>query len=112
MFTTTCAPQRTISLTDLQRELAGDTVILLDALSPDEFSGAHIPGAINVPFWKARRAATRTASEATPIVVYGRNVACDAAPKLACKLSKLGYTNVRMYRGGKQEWLRFGLDAE
>ena len=46
------------------------------------------------------------------IVTYCSNAACGNSQAVANKLEKLGYTNVRKYREGIQDWVEAGLPAE
>jgi rhodanese-related sulfurtransferase len=48
---------RTISRRDLESALRRHRVTLVDVLSPESFSAAHIPGAINLPVADIRRRA-------------------------------------------------------
>ena len=46
------------------------------------------------------------------IVTYCSNTACQTSRIAAEKLAKLGYTNVRRYEEGKQDWDEAGLELE
>ena len=41
----------------------------------------------------------------TPIVTYCSNAACQNSQVAAAQLRAMGYTNVRKYTEGKQDWL-------
>jgi len=43
------------------------------------------------------------------IVVYCASDTCDASPKAAKRLEKMGYENVIDYPGGKKDWAEGGL---
>jgi rhodanese-related sulfurtransferase len=45
-------------------------------------------------------------------VVYCANPACPHAAATARALTDLGYTNVRDFAGGKEEWQAAGLPVE
>ncbi|GAA5071819.1 rhodanese-like domain-containing protein [Nocardia iowensis] len=45
------------------------------------------------------------------IVTYCSNPACPNSQQVATKLEALGYTNVRKYREGIQDWTEAGLRA-
>jgi rhodanese-related sulfurtransferase len=46
------------------------------------------------------------------IVVYCANPSCDDSVVTGERLRGLGYTNVRHYPGGKDEWKELGLPLE
>ena len=46
------------------------------------------------------------------IVTYCSNAACPNSGQVAAKLSALGYTNVRKYREGIEDWVEAGLPVE
>jgi aspartyl-tRNA(Asn)/glutamyl-tRNA(Gln) amidotransferase subunit A len=59
--------------------------------------------------------ATTTAvlpNRATPIVTYCSNSACPNSQRVADRLTALGYTNVRKYREGIEDWATAGLPTE
>jgi rhodanese-related sulfurtransferase len=77
------------------------------------FAHSHLPGAINLPphgvdASVARRLPDRDAE----IVVYCANPDCGDSVETAEALVALGYTNVRHYPGGKNEWRERGFPLE
>jgi rhodanese-related sulfurtransferase len=104
-----------ITADDLLRKLEqGDEFVLLDALAPMVFAHSHLPGAINMPPTAVdpTRLAKRIPDLGTEIVVYCSNSNCDDSVVTAQRLQALGYTNVRHYAGGKDEWRERGLPLE
>ena len=49
---------------------------------------------------------------AAPIVTYCSNPACANSQRVADRLTALGYTNVRKYREGIEDWTAAGLPTE
>lgn len=45
-------------------------------------------------------------------MTYRSNTACRNSEAAATQLRALGYTNVRKYADGKQDWLEAGLPVE
>ncbi len=92
----------------------GERFVLVDALPPMSFAHSHLPGAVNLPpervddLWVARRIPDRDVE----IVVYCANPECESSVDTARALAALGYTNVRHYAGGKDEWRALGLPLE
>jgi rhodanese-related sulfurtransferase len=104
-----------ITAGELQQKLARrDDFVLVDALAPMIYAHSHLPGAINMPpsTVDTIRCARRMPDLATEIVVYCSNPNCDDSVVTGQKLRELGYTNVRHYAGGKDEWKQLGLPLE
>jgi rhodanese-related sulfurtransferase len=91
-----------------------DDFVLVDALAPMVYAHSHLPTAINLPpsAVDALRCTKRFPNLDTEIVVYCSNPECDDSVVTARKLTALGYTNVRHYAGGKDEWRERGLPLE
>jgi rhodanese-related sulfurtransferase len=92
----------------------GDVFVLVDALAPMVYAHSHLPGAINIPPSDVdpTRLAKRIPDLGTEIVVYCANTECDDSVATAERLEALGYTNVKHYSGGKDEWKQLGLPLE
>ena len=105
----------TITAEELVAKLErGDSFTLVDALAPMVYAHSHLPGAINLPpaDIDTARIAKRIPDLGTEIVVYCSSPVCDDSIAIANKLQELGYTNVRHYPGGKNEWREAGLPLE
>jgi rhodanese-related sulfurtransferase len=92
----------------------GDPFVLVDALAPMVYAHSHLPGAINLPSSDidAARVARRIPDPTMEIVVYCSSPDCDDSVVTARRLQELGYTNLRHYAGGKNEWREAGLPLE
>ena len=91
----------------------GEELVLVDALPPLAYAGAHLPGAVNIPPDRVADLAERRIPDlGLEVVVYCANPDCDSSVEVAERLVALGYTNVRHYAGGKQEWRKAGLPLE
>ena len=105
----------TITADELHEKLGrGDDFVLVDALAPMIYAHSHLPTAINMPpsGVGATRCAKRIPDLDTEIVVYCANPDCDDSVVTARRLEALGYTNVRHYPGGKDEWRARGFPLE
>ena len=91
-----------------------DDFVLVDALAPMVYAHSHLPTAINLPPSRVdpTRCAKRIPDLDAEIVVYCSNPDCDDSVVTAQRLQALGYTNVRHYAGGKDEWRARGLPLE
>jgi rhodanese-related sulfurtransferase len=92
----------------------GDDFVLVDALAPMVYAHSHLPTAINLPpsNVEATRCTKRIPDLDTEVIVYCSNPECDDSVVTAQRLQALGYTNVRHYAGGKDEWRARGLPLE
>ena len=105
----------TITTEELQKKLErGDDFVLVDALAPMVYAHSHLPGAVNMPpgAVDAARCAKRMPELSTEIVVYCANPNYEDSVVTGERLRALGYTNVRHYPGGKEEWKELGLPLE
>jgi rhodanese-related sulfurtransferase len=97
---------------DLLIGIYDGTVTVVDARPAAVFAHRRICSSINLPVEEADyRAAELLPDRNEPIVTY-----CEAgAPRaeaLAARLFALGYTDVRVYREGFEDWLAADLPAE
>jgi rhodanese-related sulfurtransferase len=118
-LTASCNPSAvtlpTVTAEELRRRLEdGDSFVLVDALAPMVYAHSHLPGAINLPAASVdpHRVARRIPDRSTEIVVYCSSEECEDSHVTAAKLVQLGYTNVKHYAGGKDEWRDLGLPLE
>ena len=104
---------KTISRAELIDAIENDTVTVVEALPPEYYEAEHLPGAINLPHTEVReRAHELLPDKDAAIVVYCANEPCPNSGIATHVLTKLGYTNVRDYEGGKQDWREAGLPLE
>ncbi|MFC9894767.1 rhodanese-like domain-containing protein [Nocardia sp. NPDC127579] len=102
-----------ITRDELVKELETGSVIVLDTLGGEYYAKAHLPGALElVEADVESRAAQLLPDKAAAIVTYCSNPACANSGYVATKLEALGYTNVRKYREGIQDWVEAGLPVE
>jgi rhodanese-related sulfurtransferase len=102
-----------IAREQLHSEILAGVVTVVDALGGDYYAKQHLPGAVAlVEDEVADRAGALLPDLAAPIVTYCSNPACPNSQRVADKLAALGYTNVRKYREGIQDWVAAGLPTE
>jgi rhodanese-related sulfurtransferase len=91
----------------------GEKIYLVEALPEKYFLEKHLPGAINLPHDRIAELAPQLLSDrAAEIVVYCASTTCQNSTLAAEKLMALGYTNVRDYKEGKQDWVDANLPTE
>jgi rhodanese-related sulfurtransferase len=98
----------------LARKLAGaNPPLLAEALPEKYFRDWHLPGARHLPHDDvARLAPSVLPDKSAEIVVYCASRSCQNSHIAAAKLVQMGYENVAVYAGGKQEWSEAGLAVE
>jgi rhodanese-related sulfurtransferase len=102
-----------ITRQELQQEIANNAVTVVETLGAMYYEDAHLPGAINIPHTEVRAIAPALLPDLdAPIVTYCSNTACRNSEIAANELRSLGYTNVRKYAEGKQDWVEAGLPVE
>jgi rhodanese-related sulfurtransferase len=102
-----------ITRTDLRLEMEGpEPPVLIEALGAAYFADAHLPGAINIPPGQADRLAPILIPALdAPIVVYCSDGG-DSSRIVARELEKLRYSDIRLYEGGKEDWVEHGLPVD
>ncbi len=103
-----------IDCDELSRKIeSGERFVLVDALPPMSYAHSHLPGAINLPPDRVDASVARRIPDPhAEIVVYCANPECEDSVEAGRRLVELGYTNVRHYPGGKDEWRQRGLPLE
>lgn len=98
----------------LSRKLAGAVPpVLVEALPQKYYRDWHLPGARHLPHDEVDRlAATVLPDKSADIVVYCASRSCQNSHIAAGRLEQMGYANVAVYAGGKQDWSEAGLAVE
>ncbi|WP_267242669.1 rhodanese-like domain-containing protein [Streptomyces sp. PR69] len=102
-----------ITRDELAAAVKAGTVTVVDALGGEYYAKQHLPGAVPiVPGDVDGQAAALLPDRDAAIVTYCSNPACPNSGQVADRLTALGYTNVRKYREGIQDWVEAGLPTE
>lgn len=98
-----------ISRDELREKLErGDNFKLLMVLGEWAYKAQHIPGSINMN----RIEDAATLDKAEEIVVYCTGGPCIASRTAYTYLVEHGFTNVRRYAGGLEDWVNAGFPIE
>lgn len=97
---------KTLNRNELQARLAANPqLVLLEALPAKYYDDWHLPGARHFPHDRARELASAVVPDkAAEIVVYCASRTCRNSNIAAGVLGQLGYANVAVYAGGKEDW--------
>jgi len=108
------AEVKTISTGELQQRLdEGVSLHVWNVLTDGYFKGEMIPGSRRVPLDTiGREVSAAKAPKGEEIIVYCGGPKCPQSLQAAQKLMDLGYTNVKAYEGGLEEWKKAGNKIE
>lgn len=103
-----------ISREELKASLdRGQTIVIVEALPEMYLRRSHLPGALNIlPERVAELAPRLLPDKDVAVVVYCANLPCPSSDMAAQALVALGYTDVREYAEGKQDWIEAGYPTE
>jgi rhodanese-related sulfurtransferase len=102
-----------ISRDELKAAIDGATVTVVDALGGEYYARQHLPAAVALVRADVdTQAPTLLPDRHAAIVTYCSNPACPNSTQVAERLTALGYTNVRKYREGIEDWTAAGLPTE
>lgn len=103
--TATVAPEF-ISYEEAVQLYNAGTALFVDARHEYDYHLGHIKGAINVPLkdFSLETSPLASVPKEQLIVTYCDGADCNSSIELAQKLSAVGFTNVKMFFGGWNEW--------
>lgn len=110
-------PVETISMESVRAAIQNRSATILDARSAPYYESGHLPGALELSrdqFGRdyLRLRARLEKAKNHPIVVYCSGGACHDSKMVAQALSTLGFSNVRIFAGGWDDWTAAGLPVE
>ena len=90
-----------------------EPLVLIDTLPEEDYREGHLPGAVNVPSDRiAELVPELFPDRAAEIVLYGAGTDDSECVDAALELAALGYPTVRVYHGGKKDWVEHGQPME
>ncbi|WP_141579193.1 rhodanese-like domain-containing protein [Actinomadura sp. WMMA1423] len=102
-----------IARDELKAAIEAGTVTVLDTLGGEYYAKQHLPGARELVLADVNaQVPTLLPDHDAEIVTYCSNPACANSGQVADRLTALGYTNVRKYREGIEDWVEAGLPTE
>lgn len=103
---------RTLSFDELQKLYRENArFVLVDARSREDYGRGHLPGAISLPVEDIKDGAGRL-DKNEEIVTYCGSFECHASTMAAKEFMRLGFKDVRDYKGGIREWSEKGSPVE
>lgn len=102
-----------ISDPDQVQQLLANGVRSAEVLPPTYYVSGHLPGAVNLPLdGLEQRAAELFPDKQAALVLYCASATCTNSHQAQARLARLGYTDVRVFTGGKAAWQAAGLPLE
>jgi len=99
----------------VERAIAADSALVLDARVPEDYAAGHIPGALNLPaegFEVAYPSLADTLSTAARLIVYCDGGDCELSHDLASLLKEQGHPAVQLFTGGISGWIEAGKELK
>ena len=114
LITSLAKNANTITREELKAKMErAENFFLAETLAPSCYLHTHLPGAVHLtPGCVQRDAPSIFPDKTALIVLYCSDETCLASDVAARELEALGYENVRVYEGGKQDWESAGLPVE
>lgn len=103
-----------ITTAELKQKMdAGESLTLVNALSPIEHKELCIKGSVNIPASKVKAGhPLLPADKSSLLIFYCKGPKCGKSRAAATKAQKLGYTNVMVYNEGLPAWAKKGYPLE
>jgi rhodanese-related sulfurtransferase len=93
-----------VSLDELKKLVSEKSVVLVDANGTSTYKEGHIPGAIDFEKNEGDLAKVLPKDKKSLIVAYCGGPLCVAWEGAAKKITAMGYTNVKHFKGGIKGW--------
>lgn len=85
--------------------------VLADARSRADYDNKHLPGAVSIPAEEVGDYADKL-DKTEEIITYCGSYECPASTMAAKEFKRLGFKNVRDYKGGIKEWEEKGYQTD
>ena len=104
---------KTITLDETRSALTDPRTIVLEVLPRKYYDHGHLPGARQTTNDEIGAQAQDLIPDKTaPVVLYCSGQTCGNSHAAGVTLTELGYTDVRVFLGGKAAWTEAGLALE
>jgi rhodanese-related sulfurtransferase len=103
-----------ISLAMAKESFESHRALFIDARHEFDFQAGHIRGAVNIALnqYESQRTRLNGISKDTLLIVYCDGAECNSSIELTVKLMDSGFSNVKVFFGGWQEWISAKLPLE
>jgi len=103
-----------ISLATAKDLFKSDKALFIDSRHEFEYNTGHIRGAMNIALkeFGTHIARLKNISKDKLLIIYCDGIECNSSIELTVKLMESGFTNVKVFFGGWQEWKSAELPVE
>ncbi len=100
-----------ITLVESEELFGKGEALFVDSRSEDAFRDGHILGAINIPFaaHKEKELDFHLLPQEITLVIYCDGSECQSSVGLAKALHRKGFSQIKVFFGGWEEWVKEGL---
>jgi rhodanese-related sulfurtransferase len=96
-----------MNLEEAQAAFEAQSVLFLDARTPEEYAEGHVPGALNLPTYEFEEHFPDLADlveDAPSVVVYCEGMECSDSIEVAERLLEVGCEGVHVFEPGWRAW--------
>jgi len=88
--------------------------LFIDSRHAFEYKLGHIQGAVNIALseYESNRTRLDTIPKSTLLIIYCDGAECNSSIELGVKFMESGFSNVKIFFGGWQEWKNGNLPIE
>ena len=103
-----------ISLARAKELFDGKNALFIDSRHEFDYSRGHIHGAVNIALneYNAHLPRLNSAPKDKVLIVYCDGAECNSSIELAVRLMEAGFSQVKVFFGGWQEWKSADLPME
>ena len=104
-----------IELSEAKRYFEEGNALFIDAREKEEYIDGHIRASVNIPYsayLKDHPDISSIVDRGKIIITYCSGSECEASIQLAYAMWEKGYSGIKIFFGGWQEWVNAGLPAE
>ena len=101
-----------ITLAEAEELFSRGEAIFIDSRPQEDYRKGHILGALNIPFEEKKKndlLSQRPLPQDQTLVVYCDGAECQSSVELAEILHQRGFTSLKIFFGGWEEWAQAGL---
>ena len=106
---------RLITMAEAEDLWRAGEAAFIDARTADLYAQGHVPRALSAPAEEAETSFPSFFERLPPegaLVIYCEGGDCQSSLALAKRLREKGFTDIRVFSGGWEEWARAGLPGE
>jgi len=113
IFSSAAAEVQFIQPAELKKMIEGRAdIVIVDSQIKGAYDAGHIPGAINFP-WSEHLKSAGGLARTKPVIIYCACGQDEKSTDMAGQLmSRFGYKNVKVLKGGWLKWLELGYPQE